>query len=136
MRYLTGIHALNMPCKLKTCGDWHQSALKWIKLTIRESDEMFFQDWGIEEPRTLPETDLALPVANHIRAILDLLQEGDFTNAQGMNHNFIANEEYDKLVFDLVARMRVLGHWEQIDTFMGKEYMMKWVNYKQRRWQA
>jgi len=30
MKYITGIHALNLPCSLDTCGDWH--SLKMMAL--------------------------------------------------------------------------------------------------------
>ena len=29
MKYISGINALNLPCSLDTCGDWHTSALQW-----------------------------------------------------------------------------------------------------------
>ena len=29
MKYVTGIHALNIPCNLETSGDWHMSAIQW-----------------------------------------------------------------------------------------------------------
>lgn len=51
MKYLTGIHALNLPCQLSTCGDWHTSALQWSSLSLKESDDSVFRDYGIEENR-------------------------------------------------------------------------------------
>jgi len=30
MQYISGIHALKLPCALKTCGDWHCSALRLL----------------------------------------------------------------------------------------------------------
>lgn len=44
MRYLSGIHALNLKCELDTCGDWHQSAIQWERLKLYESNESL---WGI-----------------------------------------------------------------------------------------
>jgi len=49
MEYITGIHALNIPCKLDTSGDWHASALKWEKISTAESKDSLFGDYGIEQ---------------------------------------------------------------------------------------
>lgn len=73
MLYVTGIFALNLTCNLDTCGDWHTSALNWQKVTLVDSDTMFFRDYGIEQNRSIPEHDGKYCVANHIRALLDLL---------------------------------------------------------------
>ena len=47
-------------------------------------------------------------VANHIRALLDLLELGNFGLAQGMNKDFIGNDDYADEVFDKVAMMKTL----------------------------
>ena len=49
MRYITGNYALNIPCSLNTDGDWHRSALDWEHLPLFESDNSFFNDYGIEK---------------------------------------------------------------------------------------
>lgn len=36
MKYVSLIHALNLPCSLDTCGDWHTSALQWDSPNILE----------------------------------------------------------------------------------------------------
>ncbi len=45
-------------------------------------------------------------VANHIRALLDLLYIGNFTVAQDMNKDLICNPKYDKEIFDKVIMMK------------------------------
>ena len=42
MEYITGIHALNLNCAIETCGDWHQSALRWEKIHKEKTEERFF----------------------------------------------------------------------------------------------
>jgi hypothetical protein len=37
MLYLSGIHALNLPCSLLTCGDWHTSGINWHGFVLLES---------------------------------------------------------------------------------------------------
>ncbi|SDL83514.1 hypothetical protein SAMN05216520_11457 [Kandleria vitulina] len=59
-------------------------------------------------------------VTNTIRALLDLLDEGDFSNAQGMNEDFICNSIYDQEVFEKVSMLRNNDNWKEIDEFMGK----------------
>ena len=130
MLYITGQHALNLSCSLDTGGDWHTSALQWENLHLFDSNKMFFKDYGIELDKRVPEHIEKYNVANHIRALLDLLEIGNFALAQGMNNDFICNANYDNEIFDKVSQLRFLKHWDKIDAFMGKEYLMKWVNYK------
>lgn len=133
MLYLSGIHALNIPCSLNTCGDWHSSALQWTTLNLKESKDSLFGDYGIESNKTIPEHKEKYNVANHIRALLDLLEDGLFSVAQGMKNDFICTDEYDIEIFDKIYCMRRLKNWSDIDRFMEKEYLMKWVSYKNKR---
>ena len=130
MQYLTGKHALNLNCDLITCGDWHQSALRWVDLTIRESSDSIFGEWGIEFDKKIPEHTELFSTANHIRALLDLIAEGNFAVAQGMRDDFICNDAYTPLVFKKVSMLKGMPHWDKIDAFMSREYKMQWVNYK------
>ena len=132
MQYVTGIHALNLPCSLLTCGDWHCPALQWKMLGFRDSENSIFGDYGIEQNSAIPEHEGTYAVANHIRALLDLLEFGNFSVAQGMNNDFICNDDYTDEVFSKVAMMRGLPHWQDIDLFMGREYYGKWLDYKKR----
>ena len=133
MRYITGIHALNLNCSLLTCGDWHCSALKWENITYRNSEDSIYGDYGIESCSTVPEHEGTYAAANHIRALLDLLELGNFSAAQGMNEDYICNDAYTEEVFDKVFLMNSLPAWPQIDEFMGREYHGEWLDYKERR---
>lgn len=130
MKYITGIHALNLPCSLTTCGDWHCSALQWEIPNFRESEDSFFGDYGIEYCSVVPENEGTYAVANHIRALLDLLELGNYSTAQGMDEDFIGNDKYTREIFDKVALMRNLPNFCEIDRFMGREYYGKWLDYK------
>jgi hypothetical protein len=99
MQYITGIHALNLPCSLLTSGDWHCSALRWRDITFMDTDTAFFKNYGIETEKRIPEHDGTYAVANHIRALLDLLETRKFTVAQGMNNDFICCDDYTPEVF-------------------------------------
>jgi hypothetical protein len=132
MQYITGVHALNLPCSLLTCGDWHQSALRWENITYRDSEDSLFGDYGIETCSSVPERDGTYAAANHIRALLDLLETGVFSVAQGMNEDFICNDAYTDEVFGKVAMMKALPHWRDIDRFMGREYHSEWLDYKEK----
>ena len=83
-----------------------------------------------EKDKVIPENTGKYYVANHIRALLDLLQMGLFSVAQGMNEDFIGTDIYDQEIFDLVYSMKELNTWSEIDHFMGNEYRMKWIRYK------
>ena len=130
MKYITGIHALNLNCDLDTCGDWHQSGIQWERPTMMESDESIFGDYGLEYNKRIPEHNELYVTANHIRALLDLLYVGNFGYAQGMNDDFICNEKYDQEVFDKVILLKNQENWPDIDYFMTYEYREKWLDYK------
>ena len=130
MKYISLIHALNLPCNLQTCGDWHCSGLQWDNPNILDTKDSIFGDYGIERNKTIPEHSGKFNVANHIRALLDLLYLRKFTVAQGMNKDYVCNSKYDKEIFELVMKMNNLPYWNEIDLFMTKEYLRKWVNYK------
>ena len=132
MQYISGLHALNVPCHLETCGDWHlpppvseQHPLLW------NSERSLFGEEGIEKGREYH--GRIYPIANHIRACLDMLQAGDFSNLQGMRHDYICTDRYDDKIFHDVWKMRVLPSWEAIDHFMEKEYLMKWVRFREEQ---
>lgn len=130
MLYLSGIHALNIECQLDTCGDWHQSGIQWNNLKLLDSKESIFADYGIEVNKKIPGHDKLFNVANHIRALLDLLLQGNFSLAQGMRDDFICNEKYTKEIFNKVFLLKNEAHWNEIDKFMSKEYMSEWIDFK------
>jgi hypothetical protein len=130
MRYITGIHALNVPCELNTCGDWHPSAFRWENITEADTDSSIFGSYGIEYGKKIPRHNGTHAVANHIRALLDMVAAGNFSAAGGMRDDFICNDEYDEEVFGKAMLLRGQDNWPEIDAFIGKEYMMKWLNYK------
>ena len=133
MIYVSGIHALNIPCSLETCGDWHSSALRWKDVDIRDSSKSIFGDYGIESGHRIPHHEGTYNVANTIRALLDLLDDGNVAQAQGMNEDFICNSAYDEEVFEKVFLLRDRCNWDKINAFMGKEYKMKWVRFLRRK---
>lgn len=131
MLYLTGMHALNIVCSLNTCGVSNESELEWKNVDFAESEERFFKEYGIESDVRIPEHKDKICVANHIRALLDLLELEQFDTAKGMRR-FIGNSQYDEEVFNRVYMMKSLDHWKDIDHFMEKEYMIHWVNFKEK----
>ena len=137
MLYVSGIHALNIDCQLHTTGDWHRSALKWDTLQnrLKESSNTVFEDYGIEKNRKLIflKDKPVFNVANHIRACLDLIAEGNFAIAQGMRNDYICTDEYDEEIFQKVLLLQNNSNWNEIDNFMGKEYKMKWLNFKRKK---
>ena len=130
IKYITGSHALNLPCSLDTCGDWHTSALQWDMPFMRNSSDSIFGDYGIEHNKTIPESGGKYYVANHIRAILDLLETNRLTIAQGIKDDYICNDNYTDELFIQVTKLTALAHWHKIDELMNKEYKNRWLDYK------
>lgn len=128
MRYLTYTPALNLASPLKTDGDWHYSSIDWSKAKFEDSDDSVFGDWGLYAG-DVPEHGTVM-IADHIRALLDMLEHGYFGSAQGMRESFINNEAYTPIIFEMVMKLRESDRWAQIDSFMGKEYLCDWLDYK------
>lgn len=131
MKYISGIPALNVLSSLDTPGDWHAPSVDWKTLELYESEEMFFKNYGIEKNKTIPQNTHKYNVANHVRTILDMFQLDNFAYLKGMRNNFIETDKYDDEIFQKVYSMKVLPNWEKIDAFMEKEYMLKWISYKE-----
>ena len=127
MKYITGIHALNIPCSLLTSGDWHMSAIQWEHPTMMDTDTAFFGNLWIEQHKIPPDFQRLVPVANHIRACLDLLEMRDYIKLQGMKEDYICHDAYQDLIFSQVLKMRSLPYWKEISRFMESEYFMDWV---------
>ena len=128
MKYLTGIHALNLPCKLLNGGDWHMSALRWKKLTIRDTDNSPFGLYGLEYNREIPDNEGKYTIANHIRAMIDMIYEEDFSNANCVQ-DYI-EEPYRLELFNKIWELKDKPNWKTIDKFMEKEYELKWLYWK------
>lgn len=129
MKYITGVHALNIPCHLNTTGDWHMSGIQWDHPTMRDSQLSVYGDWGIEPNHSIPAHEGLFSVANHIRACLDMLEIGDFYHPQGMRDDFIGWDAYTPLIFEKVMLLQNLPHWDNIQRFMAKEYRGQWFRF-------
>lgn len=132
MLYITGIHALNLPCKLNTCGDWHSTSIDWSSPNIADSEKGIYGDYGIEKNVKINflDSNKTYNVANHIRALLDLMLQNKFNIAQGMRDGFICNDDYTNEIFKKVSAMKQCSNWKQVDKFMSNEYMMIWIQFK------
>ena len=129
MRYITGIYALNLNCSLGTPGDWHQSALNWKNLPFSDSANSVFGDYGIELNYNVPEHIGAYYAANHIRALLDLIDNGKFSTAQGMRDDYIGENKYNREIFEKVLLLKKNSNWLAVNEFMGKEYKLAWLMF-------
>lgn len=127
MKYLSGIYALNLKCSLKTNGDWHYYSLNWDNVNYLDSEDSIYKSYGIEKDFNL--NGKIINKANHIRALLDMINNNDFTNASGINNDFICNDFYDKEIFKKVYLLKSNKNWNDINKFMEKEYKLKWLNF-------
>lgn len=130
VNYITGIHALNIPCSLDTSGDWHTSALSWTKPFTKNSGTSIWGNYGIELSDNVPENPGKHYVANHIRACLDLISDGKFSVAHSMRKDYICNDDYNEEIFAQVSKLKESPNWEDVCNFMKKEYRSLWLNYE------
>ncbi len=130
VQYITGIHALNIPCSLNTSGDWHASALSWSQPSFKNTKDSVFGVYGVELSENVPENPGKYFVANHIRACLDLIEDGRFSLVQSMRNDFICNDEYNQEIFLQVSKLQHSPNWEHIRRFMKKEYRTAWLNFE------
>ncbi|MBD5508831.1 MAG: hypothetical protein HDR05_12510 [Lachnospiraceae bacterium] len=131
MKYITGKQALSLPCSLETCGDYKVYIPDWDKLYMLESDDSIFKDYGIEKCNCVPDNPGEYKIANTLRALLDLLAEDKMIYAQGAREEFIGNEKYTEEFMSKVLLLKDIEHWDKIDQFMGKEYTIDWLDFKE-----
>lgn len=128
MRYVTGMHALNLGDRSVTPGDWHFSAMDWARPMWLDTDASPFGMYDIGM-RKVPGMGV-VPVAGHVRACLDLIEQGLYGSAQGMRDNFLDNPITDVPVMERILELRDRDDWPGIDRFMGREYLGAWLDYK------
>ena len=133
MEYISGLHALNIPCRLETSGDWHTLSLSWKTIPLWNTEKSPFGTEGIERHQSLMGKKGTFYIANHIRACLDLLLAGDFSNLQGRRRDYICTDIYDADIFAAVWKLHKTAHWTDIDRFMEKEYRMKWILFRKEQ---
>ena len=137
MKYISGIFALNIPCPLGTTGDWHSSSLKWDKLTLHESADSVLEEKGIEKDVYVRELGGRYNVANHIRAIADLLDDGDYVTAEGMRNDYLDDDRrFDRTLFEYVYALRETKNdrgWWRISLKVEQEYMLKWLKFLEEK---
>lgn len=130
MKYITGMHALNCPCSLETTGDWHMCNYDWDNPEWAESADSIFDDYGIEEQK-IPNHSGTFMVANTLRALLDMLEQGHVMQAAGARDDYICNEFYTSEFMSNVLRLKYCTHWNEIDEFMKREYYCEWLRFKE-----
>lgn len=123
MKYYTGKIALNIECDLDTCADWHKNGIVLDKSKMQDSDNSIFKDYGIYE------TDKGY-VANHLRAILDLMEQGQCDYLKGFKNDFLTSDKYDRELMIQAKKLRHNKNWEDIDYLLGEEYREKWLEVK------
>lgn len=130
MLYVTGVHALNLEDSLETCGDWHNSGIRWDNVRFRETEGSIFGDWGIEGLAEIPEHGGKYMFANTLRAVLDLMEEGVLLGwLKGFRNDFFCTDKYNDVFFEKVYELRKLNHWEGINELMTREFMQEWLDY-------
>ena len=70
-----------------------------------------YGDWGIEPNHSISSHEGVFPVANHLRACLDMLDTGNFYHPQGMRDDFIGWYAYTPLIFEKVMLLGDLPHY-------------------------
>lgn len=129
MIYVSGIHALNIEDSLETCGDWHTSALSWSTLDLRDSSKSVFGSWGIESNKKVPEHEELYNVANTLRAVLDLMSDGQVGYLRNFRDDFFCTDKYNEEFFRQVILLRDNKHWNEINDLMKHEFMYEWDSF-------
>lgn len=131
MRYVSGLPALNLGDRSVTPGDWHHSAMDWAHPFTLDTDDSPYGYWGINDEH-VPGHGM-MPVANHIRACLDMIALGYFGDVQGTRSDFLANPRTDPVVMHQVWKLRGQANWDAIDRFMGRECATRRLKYKREQ---
>ena len=68
-------------------------------------------------------------MANHLRAVLDLLYEGKFKDLAGLKREIIANDQLTPELFDKVVELHTQNVWNKVSWFIGCEYGLQWLEF-------
>ncbi len=126
MLYISGEQALNLPCQLETCGDWHYYSMNWSRLDFRESEESIYKDYGLEYNRVICGYKERYVVANHIRAILDMLYEHKFDLIWNFKEDYICNDKYTE---EILLKVSMMLPDDKVYDFMHREYGRQWLQW-------
>ena len=109
--------------------DWHYSSMNWEHPFMLDTVSSPFGGWGVRS-LSVPGHGV-MPVASHVRACLDLIEQGRYGEAQEMRDDYISNDVYDEVIMAMVSTLRDRDDWDAIDKFIGSEYLGGWLDYKQ-----
>ena len=124
MKYLSGLHALKLRCSLNTHGYWKDISVKWKPLPLSESDGSIWGEYGIEENQFCHGE--YLKTANHIRAALDLLNNCEFDQLNGIGINLFEEKAYIIEFFEKALLLKDHPGWKEISGFLSDEFQEKW----------
>ena len=124
--FKSGKFALNIPCSLKTAGDWHHTSFPVAKATLYDTNNNIYNDYGIEKHVI---NGIEYNVANHIRAILDLILNNEFGYLKGFKDDFLVVDDYNTTLFELVYRLKNSKYWDEINKLMKDEFMLEWIDF-------
>ena len=134
MKYITGWIAFATPCELDTVGKWNLHKNEFLdeyNMTLYESDESPFGDWGIETDKLVDyHEDTTYNVANHIRAYVDMLYQGRFSELKNIYMEVIDCPKALDMIFKLVDdKLRDQKGFQIIDEFLEREYGNLWRSF-------
>lgn len=134
MMYLSGRLAFGVPCKSDSCGLWNISKEEYLDdnlFRLKDSDEYPFKNWGIEQNKLVPYRYIGtVPVANHVRAYVDMLYDCKFDELDGLFFDAIDSAKCRSDIFMLVyGKLRNLAVFSEVNKFMIKEFGNAWISY-------
>ena len=129
MKYITGLAALNLPSLHAATGDWHGYDNHASTQLVLDTDDSPFGEWGVERR---PVNGRMSYVATHPRAALDLIEQGLYSDAQGMREYYINDESLTEEIFALVMKLRDRDDWSAISRLMGREYLCTWLDWLEK----
>lgn len=136
MLYISGLPAFAVTCELESCGLWNIPKSYFLDEEIfkmRDSEKSPFGNWGIEKNKLVPYREFCTyDVANHVRAYVDLLYEGQFEVCKDLFFEAINNAKCRLDIFTLVnGKLRGLPEYPAIFAFMDNEFGNAWHSYLQ-----
>lgn len=132
MKYITGTTAFCIPCDLNSPCKWNATKKDFENITLAESDDSVLKDYGIETDKIIPyhPDEELYNVANHVRAYLDLLLNGDYETLASIECSPDVRFEMFKQVRRLLARNDIpTVAYIGIDNFMQETYGSLWRSF-------
>jgi hypothetical protein len=128
MKYISGIETLNLHYpNQKTPGDWHGPSVDFMNPKWYDTSDSIFNDFDLEL-RVFPNINFKVYVANHVRACLDSICDGQYSVISGMKTTLIDDDYSNNLFLNKYLELINTKCFNESFKYVLREYKMDFIN--------